>query len=148
MPDIEACPRQPTAIITSAFLPDLDADALEYCPVAVPKPVSTAALLRMVKTVAAGYARPMIRRFARRFDLSGCETEVLAFLAQGLTPKEIARRLSCKEKTVYFHLAGICRKMDCHDYRGCRPSTRVHLGHTPPEHTAHTDTTHRDANGL
>jgi DNA-binding NarL/FixJ family response regulator len=143
LPDIEECPRQPAAIITSAFLPELLADALEYRPVAMAKPVSTAALLRMVKTVAAGYTRPMIRRFVRRFELSRRETETVALLAQGHGAKEIARRLTCSDKTVYFHLTRICEKTNCRDYHEIvgrlLAFTCQALGHTPPEHAAFVD---------
>jgi DNA-binding NarL/FixJ family response regulator len=143
LPDIEECPRQAAAIITSAFLSDLQADALEYRPVAMAKPVGADALLRMVKTVAAGYVRPVIRRFARRFGLSKRETQTIALLAQGHGAKEIARRLACSDKTVYFHLAHICRKTKCHDYHEITGRllafTCQALGHTPPEHPAFVD---------
>jgi hypothetical protein len=53
----------------------LRADALEYRPVVIAKPVSTTALLRMMRTAVGGYARPVIRRFITGFDLNKCETE-------------------------------------------------------------------------
>jgi DNA-binding NarL/FixJ family response regulator len=143
LPDIDACPRQPGAIITSAFLPELRAEALEYRPVAMAKPVSTAALLRVVRTVAAGYTMPLIRRFVRRFHLSRRETAAMALLAVGLNAKEIAFRLGCSEKTVYAHLARICAKTgSCDHYAlvgrllafSCQAT-----GHTPPDHAAFVD---------
>jgi DNA-binding NarL/FixJ family response regulator len=143
LPDIEACPRQPAAIITSASLHELLAEALEYRPVAVAKPISTAALLRMVKTAAAGYTRPTIRRFVRRFDLSRRETEVVAILAQGLSAKDISKHLGCSEKTVYAHLARICEKASCRDYHALIGRlfafTCQAMGHTPPDHAAFVD---------
>jgi len=143
LPEIEACPRQPAVIITSSSALELEAEAFEYRPVIIPKPASTASLLRVVRRVAAGYARPMIRRFVRRFGLSRRETEALALLAQGLSAREIGHRLACSEKTIYFHLANISKKTNCHDYRevvgrlfafACQS-----LGRTPPEHAAFVD---------
>lgn len=40
LPDIEICSRQPAVIITSYSLPDLQAVALQYRPVAISKPVN------------------------------------------------------------------------------------------------------------
>lgn len=140
LPDIEACPRQPAVIITSSFLPELGADALEYRPVVVAKPVSTTALLRIVKTVVDGYARPVIKRFITSFELSKRETEAIVLVAQGLKPKEIAERMRCSEPTAYGHLARVCAKTGCSDYHevvarlfafACQA-----LGHTPPDHRA------------
>jgi DNA-binding NarL/FixJ family response regulator len=116
LPDIEACSPQPAVIITSAFLSELQADALEYRPTAVPKPVTTQALLRMVRVVAEGYARPVIKRFIQGFDLSKREAEAVALVVQGLKPKEIAESMHCSEKTVYAHLARVCEKTCSHDY--------------------------------
>jgi DNA-binding NarL/FixJ family response regulator len=140
LPNIEACSRQPAVIITSAFLPELHMDALQYRPVVVAKPISTAALLRMVRTVVGGYARPVIRRFVRGFNLSRRETEAIVLVAQGLKAKEIADRMRCSEPTIYGHLAHVCAKTDCSDYHevvaklfafACQA-----LGHTPPDHRA------------
>jgi DNA-binding NarL/FixJ family response regulator len=140
LPDIEVCSRQPAVIITSAFLPDLRADALAYRPVAIAKPVSTAALLRIVRTVVGGYARPVIKRFVTGFDLSKRETEAIVLVAQGLRAKKIAERMHCSEPTVYGHLARVSAKIGCSDYHevvarlfafACQA-----LGHTPPDHKA------------
>jgi len=116
LPDIEACSPQPTVIITSAFLPELQVEALEYRPAAVPKPVTTQALLRMVRVVAEGYARPVIKRFVRGFDLSKREAEALALVVQGLKPKEIAEHMRCSEQMAYAHLARVCEKTRSRDY--------------------------------
>lgn len=143
LPDIDACARQPAVIITSAFLPDLQPGALEYRPVAVPKPVCTAALLRTVRTVVDGYARPALQRFVKRFGLSRRETDAIVLLAQGLRAKEIAHHMSCSEKTVYAHLARVSRKTGCRDYHEVVCALLAFcchvLGHTPPEHKAVVD---------
>lgn len=144
LPDIEERPRQPALIIAGALLPNLDIATLEYRPVTVPKPVSSPALLRIIETVAGGYARPSLRRFIRRFGLSRRESEVTVLLAQGLRAKEIAAKMCCSEKTIYSHLFRICKKT------GCRDSHEVvctllaltchTMGHTPPDHAAFFDT--------
>lgn len=143
LPEIEARARQPAVIIASADLPGLQPAALEYRPVAVPKPVSADALLRIVRTVVGGYASPAIHRFVRCFDLSKRESQATVLLAQGLSPKEIAQRMCCSEKTVYAHLVRVCRKTGCRDYHQvvCRLlAFACHgLGHTPPEHAAFVD---------
>lgn len=142
--EFEACPRQPVVVITSTHLQDLQPEALEYRPVCVGKTMGTAALLKVVKSVVAGYATPAIRRFSTRFRLSQRETEVLALIAHGAKPKEIADRRHCSEQAVYAHLARACRKTHCLDYHQlvgklfefvCQS-----LGHTPPEHSAFIDT--------
>jgi DNA-binding NarL/FixJ family response regulator len=140
LPDIEACARRPAVIITSAFLPDLQPGALEYRPVAVPKPVGTDALLRIVRTVVGGYARPVIHRFVKHFALSNREAEATVLLAQGLKAKQIAEHMCCSEKTVYAHLVRVCKKTGCHDYHEVVCTLLAFachaLGHTPPEHPA------------
>ena len=95
---------------------ELDIEALEFRPAAVPKPVTTDVLLRMVRIIAEGYARPVIKRFVREFGLSKRESESLALAADGLRPKEIGDRMCCSEKTVYSHLTQACRKAGCGDY--------------------------------
>ncbi len=140
LPDIEACLRQPAVIITSESLPDLEPGALQYRPVAVSKPVSPDALLRIVRTVADGYARPAIHRFVTRFGLSRREAEATVLLAQGLRVKEIADRMCCSEKTVYAHLARVSKKTGSRDYHDVLCTLLAFacqtLGHTPPEHRA------------
>jgi len=146
LPDIEACSRQPAVIIYSSFLSELRADALEYRPVAVAKPVSTALLLRTVRTVVHGYARSVIERFVRRFSLSKRETEAIVLVTQGLKAKEIAARMICSEKTVYAHLTRACEKAGCRDYHEVVGRlfafTCQALGHTPPDHAAFTGPVH------
>jgi DNA-binding NarL/FixJ family response regulator len=140
LPDIEACPRQPAMIITSAFLPELHSSALEYHPVALSKPVAPDALLRMARTVARGYAEPAMERFIRRFALSNREAEATRSIVYGLKPKETAERMRCSEKTVYAYLARVCAKTHCKDYHevmGMLLAFTCHvLGHTPPDHAA------------
>lgn len=147
--DIEACPRQPAVIITSAFPAELQAAALEYRPVVVAKSVGTSALLRMVRTVVGGYAKPVIKRFVSGFDLSKRETESIVLVAQGLRAKEIAERMRCSEPTIYGHLARVCEKTGCSDYHevvarlfafACQA-----VGHTPPDHKAFVDGVHAQA---
>ena len=45
-------------------------------------------------------------------DLTPRETEVVSHLVQGLSNKEIARRLSIEEVTVRLHLRGVYRKLE------------------------------------
>lgn len=45
-------------------------------------------------------------------DLTRREREVLDFLLQGLSNKEIARRLELEEVTVKLHVRGLCRKLN------------------------------------
>lgn len=143
LPDIEACSRQPALIITSAFLPGLQSCALEYRPLALSKPVDAHSLLRMVRTVARGYAQPAMERFIKRFNLTNLEAEAIRFVARGLKAKEIADRMHCSEKTIYAHLARACKKTGCNDYHEVvaliLAFTCHALGHTPPEHAAFVD---------
>lgn len=142
--DFEACPRQPVVVITSGYLQDLQLEALEYRPVSVGKAMGTAALLKVVKTVVAGYARPSIMRFSMRFKLTQCETEVMASIAHGVSPKVVAERRHCSEQAVYAHLARACSKTHCLDYHQLVGKLFAFvcqaLGHTPPEHPAFVDT--------
>jgi DNA-binding NarL/FixJ family response regulator len=141
--DIEALSRQPAVVITSAFLSELREDALEYRPVMVPKPVNTCALLRIVRTVASGYTRPIINRFITAYDLSRREKEALVLVSQGLKAKEVAVRMRCSEPTAYGHLARACTKIGCTDYHGILARLFAFacqaVGHTPPDHKAFTD---------
>jgi len=143
LPDIEARARQPAVIITSAFLPDLQPGALEYRPVAVPKPVSTDALLRILRTVVGGYARPVIHRFVKHFDLRKREAEATVLLAQGLKAKQIAEHMCCSETTVYARLARVSKKTGCQDYHEVVCALLAFachaLGHNPPEYPAFVD---------
>jgi DNA-binding NarL/FixJ family response regulator len=143
LPDIEACARQPAVIVTSVDLTALQASALEYRPVTISKPVDPRALLRIARTVARGFARPVIGRFIRRFNLTKREAEATMLVSRGFKAKEIADRMRCSEKVVYAHLARACKKTGCHDYHEVvaliLAFTCHVLGHTPPEHAAFVD---------
>ncbi|HEV7178236.1 MAG TPA: response regulator transcription factor [Candidatus Baltobacteraceae bacterium] len=89
------------------------------------KDVTPAELIRAVKSVAAGetYVDPrvaggLLRRRSnggRRADLnelSARETEVIRYIAQGLTNKEISSRLSLSEKTIKNHISRIFSKLN------------------------------------
>lgn len=140
LPEIEVCPRQPVAIIVSAFLSDLCVDSLEYRPIVLAKPVNTAMLLGIVRTVVGGYARPIIKRFVTCYCLSRRETEAAVLVAQGLRPKEIAKAMDCTEPTVYGHLSRTCAKVGCSDYHELAAELFTFAcqarGHTPPDHRA------------
>jgi len=60
--------------------------------------------------------REVVHRVLKRFNLSTRETEAVLFVAEGLRAKEIAAHMSCSEKTVYAHLARVCKKTGCRDY--------------------------------
>jgi DNA-binding NarL/FixJ family response regulator len=141
--ELDVRPRQPAVIMTSTFSPEYQASAFEYRPATILKPVSTAALQRLVQAVAKGYAWPAVKRFTRLFRLTKREEEVTTFLAHGLKPKEIADRLHCHEKAVYAVLSRLCTKTYCLDYHqvlgklfefACQA-----LGRTPPEYPAFVD---------
>jgi DNA-binding NarL/FixJ family response regulator len=143
LPNIEACSRQPAVILTSARGTGIRADALEYRPISVTKPISPAALLRVVRTVVGGYTRAVIRRFVEGFALSGREIEAVVLVAQGLKPKEVAQRMNCSEPTIYCHLTRASGKTGCKHYQeiiaklfafACQS-----VGHTPPDHRAFVD---------
>jgi DNA-binding CsgD family transcriptional regulator len=59
---------------------------------------------------------PVVDSFLKRFKLTRRETEATILLVQGLRPKEITEHMSCSEKTVYAHLARVCRKTGCRDH--------------------------------
>lgn len=52
----------------------------------------------------------VVNRLLMHFSLSKRETEATVLLAQGLRAKEIAHQMCCSEKTVYAHLARVCKK--------------------------------------
>lgn len=116
LPDIEGCSRRPPVLITSACLSQLQVEALEYRPAAVPKPVTTETLLRMVRVLAEGYARPIIKRFVAHFKLTKREAEALTLAVHGQRAKEIAQQMCCSEQMVYAHLAHACKKTSSRDY--------------------------------
>lgn len=143
LPDIESSPRQPAVIITSSSPLELETSVLEYRPVVIPKPTSTASLLRVVRTVASGYIQPTIRRFVERFNLSKREAEAILLLAWGLRAKQVARGMGCAEPTVYGHLARVCEKTGCSDSHEVLARLLAFacqaLGHTPPDHDVFVD---------
>ena len=61
-------------------------------------------------------ATVVVIRLLKQFNLSKRETEATVFLTQGLRAKEIAQQMSCSEKTVYAHVARVCKKTGCRDY--------------------------------
>jgi DNA-binding CsgD family transcriptional regulator len=85
--------------------------------------------------------RPVVDRFLKGFNLSRRETEAAVFLAHGLRAKEIAQRMACSEKTVYAHVARVCKKTGCRDYHEvvCMLlAFACHVvGDTPFEHLDH-----------
>ena len=141
--DIDACPRQPAVLLTSTLPSNLEPECLQYRPVSIVKPLSTILLQRMVRAVAMGYARSSIQRFLTRFKLTKHEKEVVALLAHGLKPKEIANHLHSSDKAVYAALARTCAKTGCIDYHQLVGNlfafTCQTLGHTPPEYRAFID---------
>lgn len=54
----------------------------------------------------------MIPTRALDVSLTKREQEVLSFLAQGMSNKEIARELNLQEVTVKLHVRGACKKLD------------------------------------
>lgn len=143
LPYTEACSRQPAVIVMSRFLTDLRPEALQYRPIAVAKPISTKSLARIVRTAVDGYRWPLIRRFLERFSLSRREMEAIVMVAHGFKPKECAVRMGCSAKTVYAHLAEVCKKTRHRDYHEVVGEfvafTCQALGHTPPDHAAFVD---------
>jgi DNA-binding NarL/FixJ family response regulator len=152
LPVIEASSRQPVTILTIASPADLTPDSLEYRPVVLPETTTVASLLRVVRTLATGYAQPTIRRFVRRFNLSRREAQAVALLSRGLCTKEIAACLNCSEKTIYFHLSRVCGKTGCQDQRNLAGLLFAfacqNIGHTLPELTAVDDANVPDAGDL
>lgn len=67
-------------------------------------------------TIDSSSVRPVLNSYFERFRLSARETEAIVFLAQGQRAKEIAEHMSCSEKTVYAHLARVCKKTNCRDF--------------------------------
>jgi len=63
---------------------------------------------------AARHDARLVRSRAHRISLTTRELEVLRELAQGRRDKEIARRLSCSEHTVKFHLKRLNGKFSTH----------------------------------
>jgi DNA-binding CsgD family transcriptional regulator len=140
LPDLEACRRQPGAIIIGATIGELELSALQYRPFIVTQPVDPKAFSSFARTIALGFANPIVGRFSRRFHLTEREAAATTFAARGLRPKEVADRMNCGEKVIYAHLSRACKKTGCRDYHemvGMLLSFSLQaLGHTPPEHPA------------
>jgi DNA-binding CsgD family transcriptional regulator len=67
-------------------------------------------------TSTSSFVQPVVDRFLKRFNLTKRETEAAVLLVQGMRPKEITEHMSCSEKTVYAHLARVCKKTGCRDH--------------------------------
>lgn len=69
----------------------------------------------VLKKVVAGYVKSSHRPQTSYDRLSGREREILKLLAEGLSVKEIATRLSLSVKTVDVHKYNLMKKIDVHD---------------------------------
>lgn len=69
----------------------------------------------VLKKVVAGYVKNSQRPQTSYDRLSGREREILKLLAEGLSVKEIATRLSLSVKTVDVHKYNLMKKIDVHD---------------------------------
>lgn len=141
LPDADTCHRHPTVVILGASLADLLLESLSYRPVALPESCDGSAILRIVRSIAGGYTRPLLRRFSGTYKLTQRETETLVYLSQGTAVKQIASRMACSEPTVYGHLRRI------YERTGTKASSEVIAlllayacqanGHTPLEYEAY-----------
>lgn len=61
---------------------------------------------------AAGAPMPDVAELAKQIKLTPREQEVLTFLLQGASNKEIANALDLQVVTVKLHVRGICRKLN------------------------------------
>lgn len=92
----------------------------------LPKTLSGKALLSAIKSIAGGEVyvptvkngNPLPSYYAddeeeglENFKLTNRESEVLQFIMQGASNKEIARELGLQEVTVKLHVRGVCRKL-------------------------------------
>jgi two-component system response regulator NreC len=69
----------------------------------------------VLKKVVAGYVKNSQRPLTSYDRLSAREREILKLLAEGLSVKEIATRLSLSVKTVDVHKYNLMKKIDVHD---------------------------------
>jgi RNA polymerase sigma factor (sigma-70 family) len=60
----------------------------------------------------------IFNRFSARHDLSAREREVLRFLLEEKTNKEIAEELSISEGTVKYHIHNLLQKTSCRNRLG------------------------------
>jgi DNA-binding CsgD family transcriptional regulator len=111
LPDIEALSNQPGVVLFSNCLEQIRPEATLYRTVLVTKSIAPAALARILRLAASGYASSTIKRFARYFRLTPRESEILVRLAAGTAPKEIARACGCSIQAVYAHLSRVGRKV-------------------------------------
>lgn len=116
LPDIEAISPQPGVVILSAFLEDIDPDAITYRFVSAPKTIPPARLALILCRAARGYAQSILSRFVKQFVLTSKEFEVLDFIAKGASPKEAATAFACSMQAIYAHLGRICLKTGCSSY--------------------------------
>lgn len=140
LPEIDCLRRQPAVLITGTCIHELQPGSLQYRPIAIPEGAAPYPLLRMVRTLARGYSRSIITRFALRFKLSRRETEALVLLSRGLKAKGIASHMGCTDPTAYGHLTRICEKTHSSDTYEVLAKLLAFacqaLGHTPLEYPA------------
>ena len=65
-----------------------------------------------------GYFRKLKGKSDAAPELTSRETEVLRLIAEGHSTKQIAEKLFLSPRTVDFHRANICQKLDLHDIAG------------------------------
>ena len=123
---IDASPGVRVVMLTSFAEPEhvndaLDAGAMGY----LLKDADPEEIVRAVRAASRGEApfspraagALLLRRAERRSgeDLTPREREVLELVGQGLANKQIARRLSIKEKTVKAHLSSVFQRIGVSD---------------------------------
>ena len=116
LPEIEGLARQPGIVILSDFLDQVRPEVTSYRAVLAPKTIAPSALASILHQGASGYANDTLTRFARNYKLTSKETEILARVARGASPKQTAAELACSVQVVYVHLAGVCSKTSCASY--------------------------------
>jgi DNA-binding NarL/FixJ family response regulator len=114
--EIEALPKQPGIVMFNDSLSDICPDLTSYRVVWTPKSTPPSALASMLRQASRGYAHTTLHRFARRFQLTGKEIEVLDRVAKGSSPKNIALDDGCSLQAVYAHLAKLSTKVGCMSY--------------------------------
>ena len=113
---VHHCPHTPVIVISSSESPD---DVREACAAGamgfVPKSAARQTLLSAMKLVLAGevYVPPFMldaQPAAPTARLTARQREVLDFLREGASNKQIARNLALSEKTVKIHVTAILRQ--------------------------------------
>ena len=117
LPIVEALPKQPGVVILNTHPDGIEPATTSYRVFWASRTTSPAALAAILRLAAQGYARCTLRRFARRFMLTGKESEILDRLANGISPKQIAPDLGCSIQAVYAHLARVSTKTGCANYQ-------------------------------